>query len=169
MILITTSRKPGRRTRSFCKDLSKVLPFSKYVNRGKGNIWDIVELALAQGFFRVLVVGETKGNPSIIRSIEVGKEPRWGIQLYITGVKLCREIGCEPHDGDYIEVRSETYQDPLEKIFGYPVREGEPVVLEEKGTLARFLFDESVVGPIFRVRGWDEIPGALRRQSSLKS
>ena len=168
MILITTSRKPGRRTRSFCKDLAKALPYSKYVNRGKGNVWDMVELALSQGFFRVLVVGETKGNPSIIRTIEVGDTPRWGIQLYITGVRLCREIGCSDHEGDHIVVDSQNYQEVLDKVFGYPVREGEPIVLEERGTLARFVYEGSVVGPVFRVRGWDPVPQGLKRQSTLK-
>ena len=169
MILITTSRKPGRRTRSFCKDLSKALPGSKYVNRGKGNIWDMVEFALAQGYFRLLVVGETKGNPSIIRTIEVEGEPRWGIQLYITGVRLCREIGCSSHDGDFVRIESENYQEALQKVFSYPLEEGDPVVLEERGTVARFLFEGETVGPLFRVKGWGEIPSALRRQSSLKT
>ncbi len=168
MILITTSRKPGRRTRSFCKDLQRALPGSKYVNRGKGSVWDIVERALSQGFFRVLIVGETKGNPSIIRSIEVGREPRWGIQVYISGVKLCREIGCSENTGDFVVVRGDMFEEPLRKVFEYPVQEGEPVILEERGTVARFLYGDETVGPVFRVRGWDEVPARLRQQSSLK-
>ncbi len=167
MILITTSRKPGRRTRSFCKDLQRALPFSKYVNRGKGNVADMVDLAYRQGFSRLLIVGETKGNPSIIRSIEVGRTPRWGIELYITGVRLCREIGCEENGGDYIEVSGDVYEEPLKKIFEYPVKEGEEVLLKEERTLVRFLYNGDTVGPVFRVRGWNEIPEKLKRQAKM--
>lgn len=167
MILITTSRKPGRRTRSFCKDLQRALPFSKYVNRGKGSIWNIVELAFRQGYFRVLIVGETKGNPSLIRSIEVFDEPRWGLQIYISGVKLCREVGCENNDGEVIRVEADLFAEPLKKIFEYPV-EGEHVILKEQKGNVSFLYEGNNVGPIFRVRGWDPIPEKLKIQSTLK-
>ncbi|NPA86906.1 MAG: hypothetical protein GXO00_02770 [Candidatus Diapherotrites archaeon] len=169
MILITSSRKPGRITRSFCKDLQRALPGSKYFNRGKGSIADIVDLAYRQGFQRVLIVGETKGNPSLIRSIIVGKNPRWDVQLYISGVKLCRELGCGKNDGDYVKVEGEVYGDVLQRIFGYPVEEGEPVILKEEKTMVRFLFEGENVGPSFRVRGWDEVPQRLKQQSSLKT
>jgi len=167
MILITTSRKPGRRTRSFCKDLQRALPHSKYVNRGKGSVWDIVELAFRQGFLRVLIVGETKGNPSLIRSIEVFREPRWGLQIYISGVKLCREVGCEKSEGESLVVEGDLYHEPLRKVFQYPI-EGEAVVLREIKGRASFVYEGANVGPLFTVRGWDEIPAKLKAQSTLK-
>ncbi len=169
MILITTSRKPGRRTRSFSRDLARAIPGARYVTRGKGSIMDIVELAFAQGFFRVLIVGETKGNPSIIRGIEVSREPSWSIELYITGVRLCREINCSSHEGDFLLVEGETYHSPLKQLFETPIKEGEPVILKEEKTLAKFMYNGNIVGPLFRVRGWNQIPTRLRQQSSLKS
>ncbi len=127
----------------------------------------MVDLAYRQGFFRLLIVGETKGNPSIIRSIEVWKVPRWGIELYITGVQLCREIGCGENEGDYVRVSGEIYEEPLRKIFEYPVNEGEEVLLREEKTLVHFLYEDKVVGPVFRIRGWNEIPEKLKRQAKM--
>ena len=40
MMLITTSHRPTRRTRSFGHDLEKVLPNSLYLTRGKKTIQD---------------------------------------------------------------------------------------------------------------------------------
>ena len=164
MILITTSRKPGRKTRTFSRDLQRALPNSLYINRGKGSIEDIVELALAQGFMRILIVGETKGNPSLIRTLELEGEPRWGIQIYINPIKFCRDLPCGGNEGDFLRVESEKFGDVLNRVFGYPVQEGEPVVLREEKSIVEFLYDGKPVGPVFRLRGWDEIPQGLKKQ-----
>ncbi len=168
MILITTSRKPGRRTRSFAKDLQKALPQSKYVNRGKGNIYSIAERAEREGYTRILIVGETKGNPSIIRVVQL-YPPRWDIQIYISLIKLCREVGCKKNYGDYVEVKGDLYNSVLKKTFGYTIEEGHPVILKEEKGLVTFTYDSHNVGPVFRVKGWDPIPSRLRQQSTLKT
>jgi hypothetical protein len=167
MILITTSRKPGRKTRTFSRDLQRALPDSVYINRGKGSIEDVVELALARGYTRILIVGETKGNPSIIRTLELDGRPRWGIEIYITPIKLCRELPCTENEGDYIKVESESYEDVLKKVFGYPIEEGEPVILQEDKSIVEFLYEGQPVGPVFRIRGWNRIPDTLKRQSGV--
>ncbi len=158
MILITTSRKPGRRTRSFCKELSRAIPRSLYVNRGKASIEDIWRHARNEGFYRILVVGETKGNPSIIRVLEGG---RWVGQMYITGVSLCRERGCGSHEGDYVEVEYES-DSFLTRVFAFE-GEGDPVIVEERNHLVRFLFEGREVGPRMEVRGWEDVPPKVPR------
>lgn len=64
-MLITTSRKPSQRTRSFCKSFVRVLN-SSYINRGKMSIRDVLIKSSELGYNKIAVVSETKGNPSRI-------------------------------------------------------------------------------------------------------
>ena len=62
-MLITTSRKPSKRTRSFCRSLNRVLT-SEYVNRGKMSMRDVLLKASELGSSRVALIHEFQGNPS---------------------------------------------------------------------------------------------------------
>jgi U3 small nucleolar ribonucleoprotein protein IMP4 len=64
-MLITTSRKPSQRTRSFCKSLARVLN-SSYINRGKMSIRDVLIRSSELGYDKIAVVTEMKGNPNRI-------------------------------------------------------------------------------------------------------
>ncbi len=64
MILITTTRRPSQRTRSFVRDLYHVIPGAIRRNRGKASLEDLNELALKLGAERVLIVSTKGGNPS---------------------------------------------------------------------------------------------------------
>lgn len=64
-MLITTSRKPSKRTRSFCQYLNRVLS-SEYINRGKMSMRDVLLKANDLGYSHVAVVYEYNGNPSKI-------------------------------------------------------------------------------------------------------
>jgi len=64
-MLITTSRKPSNQTRSFSRGLSKVFP-SKYLNRGKMSIRDVLLNAHEFGSENIIIVSQIKGNPSRI-------------------------------------------------------------------------------------------------------
>jgi U3 small nucleolar ribonucleoprotein protein IMP4 len=64
-MLITTSRKPSQRTRSFCKSLVRVLN-SSYINRGKMSIRDVLIKSSELELAKIAVVSEMKGNPSKI-------------------------------------------------------------------------------------------------------
>lgn len=95
-VLITTSHKPSQRTRSFVKDLANTLPFSKHVNRGKKTIDELGLEAYRNKTQYIFVVGEKKGNPSMIRIYKVyfdEKPPKIKhiATLIIRGVKLTRE------------------------------------------------------------------------------
>jgi len=56
-IVITTSRKPSQKTRSFVKDLGRVLNV-EILNRGKTPLKEILK-----SYNKVILVGEYKGNP----------------------------------------------------------------------------------------------------------
>lgn len=64
-MLITTSRKPSPRTRSFVKSLERVFN-SKSINRGKMSMRDVLLKSKVSGYTKTAVVSEMKGNPSRI-------------------------------------------------------------------------------------------------------
>ncbi|RLG46629.1 MAG: hypothetical protein DRO06_04130 [Thermoproteota archaeon] len=94
MLVITTSRRPSRRTRSLVRDLSHVIPSALRVTRGKKSLEDLREIAVAHGFTRVLVVWDMKGNPGGLvfyraSLSHVDPLPRW---IALSGASLRREI-----------------------------------------------------------------------------
>ncbi|MEM4782798.1 MAG: hypothetical protein QXG29_00470 [Sulfolobales archaeon] len=92
-LLITTSREPSRRTRSFVKDLSTVLPNSIRVTRGKATHAELASKASSLGAHGVLIILEKKGNPSAIMFAEpAGSELKKVFLLKLGGVSLLREI-----------------------------------------------------------------------------
>ncbi len=99
-ILITTSHRPSYRTRSFIKDLSSVLPGSVKSHRGKKTLPQLAFEAKAVGAKYIIVVGEKKGNPSLLRIYEVSSTSARSVEEFIkhyasiilSGVKLSREI-----------------------------------------------------------------------------
>lgn len=93
MILITTTRRPSRRTRSLVRDLYHVLPNSKRRNRGKMSLEDLNELALREGIDRVIVVATQRGNPSSLMFYEPTPALLKPISVMkLNGVSLRREI-----------------------------------------------------------------------------
>jgi len=62
-MLITTSRKPSSKTRTFCQSLSRALK-AEYINRGKMSFRDV--LIKSSEFKRFAIVSQMKGNPSRI-------------------------------------------------------------------------------------------------------
>jgi len=97
LIIITTSHKPSQRTRSFVKDLANTLPFSLKINRGKKTIDDLGLEAYRNNASYVFIVGERKGNPSLIKVYRLDKSTTYPslkhiASIKIIGVKLSREI-----------------------------------------------------------------------------
>lgn len=62
-MLITTSRKPSQRTRTFAKSLERVLS-ANYVNRGKMSQRDILIKSSELDSHRIVIISEMKANPS---------------------------------------------------------------------------------------------------------
>ncbi|MFO7966968.1 MAG: rRNA maturation protein [Archaeoglobaceae archaeon] len=64
-MLITTSRKPGQKTRTFAKIMAKFMNW-EYVSRGKASIKDF------EG--KLALVGERNGNPNSLTIYTIGKQ-----------------------------------------------------------------------------------------------
>jgi len=96
-MILTTSRKPSQRTRSFVRDLERTLNLP-YVQRGKLSLKDIFEIDK-----HVLLIGEFKANPGTLVVYDVENERR--LSSFIS-VKLQREIcGEKIYNDDGIRIR----------------------------------------------------------------
>ncbi|NOZ82239.1 MAG: hypothetical protein GXN98_00230 [Euryarchaeota archaeon] len=83
MTLVTTSRKPSPRTRTFSRDLARAIG-GRYLTRGKANLEHVFSLDE-----RVVIVKERRGNPSLIE-VYVNGERRFALKL--RRAMLCREL-----------------------------------------------------------------------------
>jgi U3 small nucleolar ribonucleoprotein protein IMP4 len=106
MFLITTSRRPSRRTRSFLKEFSLILPGSYRVNRGKFSFRGLLAEALVHNCRGIIIINTYKGNPGSIDFYVIKKvseeESLDSYQLeflgkiYLAGVVLARERKSPP-------------------------------------------------------------------------
>jgi U3 small nucleolar ribonucleoprotein protein IMP4 len=67
-MIVTTSRKPGRKTRSFVKVLSAYMNW-EYIPRGKKSLEEVFSLSPD-----VVIIEEIKGNPSILKAFKNSSE-----------------------------------------------------------------------------------------------
>lgn len=73
MILITTSRRPTQKMRTFCNDLRNVIPDCCRINRGKQSMERIFEKALELGAENIMIVSRWKGGPVKIELYKLGR------------------------------------------------------------------------------------------------
>lgn len=93
VLLITTSREPSRRTRSFVKDLNRVIPDSVRIVRGKTTYAELANKASSLSAYGALIVLEKKGNPSALLFAKPEKlELKKVFLLKLSGISLLREL-----------------------------------------------------------------------------
>lgn len=93
-ILLTTSRSPTPKIRTFCNDLTRVIPSVVRVNRGKMSMGEVAEKALEYGADRVVIVDRWQGGPGKIEFFHIGTEglvPASPV-LHVAGIRLQREF-----------------------------------------------------------------------------
>jgi len=93
-ILLTTSRNPTPKIRSFCNDLTKVIPNVVRVNRGKMSIEEVAEKTLEQGADRAFIVDRWQGGPGKIEFFYIDTSGLFPVPLtlYVAGIRLQREF-----------------------------------------------------------------------------
>jgi U3 small nucleolar ribonucleoprotein protein IMP4 len=91
--VLTTSRKPSQRTRSFIRDLVRVIPWSFHFTRGSCSLKDLANELAVLGIIRLLIVHEKKGNPSLVKfyKLDEGQLMERDYRLRIKGISLARE------------------------------------------------------------------------------
>ena len=98
-ILVTTSRRPSPRVRSFVKDLVGVIPGAHRFTRGHFSMSELAREAYNMGADRIVVVGERRGNPGIVRvygyTLDL-LEAKNIVTFIVKGVTLSRETRTPP-------------------------------------------------------------------------
>ena len=134
MILITTSRRPTRAIRTFCKDLSHTIPNTLRINRGKLSLEGVAGKALEVNAEKVVIIDRWKGGPGKVQLFITSRE---GLQpvpplIYLRGIKLRREfpkvmpkgkrirsIAIATMQGAPVEVKK--LESAFSKFFGIPL------------------------------------------------
>ena len=130
MILLTTSRRPTERIRTFCRDLANSIPDAVRVNRGKMSLDGVAEKAIEVEADKVVVVDRWQGGPGRINLYKLSN----GLEsvpplMMIRGIRLRREfekvkkrgqssaITFEPENSSALE----NIAGQLSHFFGLPV------------------------------------------------
>jgi U3 small nucleolar ribonucleoprotein protein IMP4 len=113
-MLITTSRKPSQRTRTFARSLERVLN-AKYVNRGKMSLRDVLIKSSQLNFNRIIIISEMKGNPSRIEIVNSSGDSL--ISLNVT-VSITSSSGRMEKDKLSIRCEMEELNETITSILG---------------------------------------------------
>jgi len=94
VILLTTSRRPTGRIRTFCRDLVSSIPDVVRVNRGKMSLDGVAERAIELEADRVVVVDRWRGGPGKINLFQIGSTGLTSVPplMLIGGIRLRREF-----------------------------------------------------------------------------
>ena len=94
-ILLTTSRRPTKNMRSFCRDLSHTFPNTVRINRGKLSLERVAGKALELDAEKVMIIERWKGGMGKIRFFGIGEKGLDNVPplIHISSVKLRRDSG----------------------------------------------------------------------------
>jgi U3 small nucleolar ribonucleoprotein protein IMP4 len=119
-LLITTSRRPTRRTRTLIKELSRVIPGSIKMNRGKMSFDDLKELMIKKGITRLLLIDTRKGNPSRLNFMVLSsKGLKRKLIIIIDGVILQLDKRMQVRFSDIIDIKAENLPEEIYELFKY--------------------------------------------------
>lgn len=95
IILLTTSRKPTKTMRTFCRDIFHTFSNIVRINRGKLSLEGIAEKALEVGAEKVMVVDRWKGGSVRIKFFRISGKGLNVIPplIYMKSIKLRRDFG----------------------------------------------------------------------------
>lgn len=169
MMLISTSRRPSTRTRSFVKELLGVIPLSFQVTRGKKSVEELKDIAVLKGCRRLMIVESKDGNPSALSFMYIDKKDWKWLGVIDISVSLRREMNINNKldffDDDLPLLiqgdKSESF-DFIKEMFFCQDYEGdqEGPVLLWNGDYINFLRDDissSPIGPKIKVSKWKRL------------
>jgi U3 small nucleolar ribonucleoprotein protein IMP4 len=93
-MLLTTSRRPTGRIRTFCRDLACSIPDAVRVNRGKMSLDGVAEKAIEVDADRVVVVDRWHGGPGKISLFQISSNGLTPVPplMLIKSINLRREL-----------------------------------------------------------------------------
>ncbi len=94
-ILLTTSRNPTPRIRTFCSELARMIPGIVRVNRGKMSADEVAEKALECEADRTVIVDRRHGGPGDIKLFKIGETGLVSTppMIHVAGIRLQRDFG----------------------------------------------------------------------------
>ncbi len=154
-MLISTSRKPSQKTRTFCKNFQHAFGF-EYTNRGKSSLRDLLIKAAELGHDSLVLVYQIKGNPTKLTFYDLEGEEKLALlvsvnttneRLHIKPEDLkiksgVEELDClaeilgfeltnEPLDSNYVRISYADYDDEKNFAMIYFVnKKGEQIDLQ---------------------------------------
>ena len=156
-MLITTSRKPSQRTRSFCKDLNRVTN-SEYVNRGKMSLRNVLLKSFELGPTKTAVISEVKGNPSRIDFYDEKGDPLISLDVTVS-TSTSRErmkkndltLRCEFSDLKKLVEVFEIPESQLKNENTLLIRKGDT---ERKAVIEFYGNNGIKTGPVIYIKNW---------------
>lgn len=132
MNLITTSRRPGRNLRKFVRQICPVFN-TEYFVRGKTSVKELAEYQEYEGYDKLIIVSEFKGNPGsiIIYSSKKGffaQERKYKISYYKLSEKKLQFPKYE------IDLKSKENKD-LFNYLGVESNKAESKIIDENGII----------------------------------
>jgi U3 small nucleolar ribonucleoprotein protein IMP4 len=94
VILLTTSRRPTKRIRTFCHDFVLSVPNIIRINRGKLNLDGITEKAVELNANRIVVIDRWKAGPGKVKLFRIEHNGLISCPplMHVSGVRLRREF-----------------------------------------------------------------------------
>lgn len=164
MILLTTSRRPTKAIRTFCRDLSHTIPNTLRINRGKLSLEGVAEKALESHAEKVLIVERWKGGLGKIRFFNVSEKSLRLIPplIYLKGVKLQRKFQeAKPKRrriksfalmiSQSVSVGVKKFGDALSKFFGIPIISYEETMMDYDALMQIMLEQQGFLTITFRL------------------
>jgi len=152
-LLITTSRKPGMKTRAFARDLAKSFPNSVYFSRGKSSLGNLFDHAVFEGKKTVLIIGEKHGNPVEVQAVKLKEnEFSYALKAFIKVMKLRKELGNERRKFSslkLVEVKEKTKKF-LNEINAEFNKNSDNKLIESDYAVS-FYLNEKEIGPRFKI------------------
>ncbi len=159
-MIITTSRKPSRRSRTLGRDLERVLG-GVYVTRGKASYDVLVDKARRDGEYKIVVISDIHGNPGKIQVINL-TEDDWSwdpLIINISGVSLQREVLSEQE----LKLKKVTFRDlavvnetkhDIVSYFGLEPNPESRNKIIVKDDVLTFYMGSREVGPRIKIKEW---------------
>ena len=152
MILLTTSRRPTARIRTFCRDFVSSIPDVVRVNRGKMSLDGVAERAIELEADRVVVVDRWRGGPGKINLFRVSSTGLTSVPplMLISMIRLRREFeeGTRRARSSAITLKPEDSPEliriagRMSQYFGLPVLSVDEAA-RKHGASMHFSFDSS--------------------------
>jgi len=173
-MLITTSRRPGRLSKVFCRNLSRVVPGSFYLPRGLKTIEEVATAARGLQQSKVIFVESFLGGSRVLRFLEVNNGWRWANVIFeIRDVNVRRDSG-KKSKLKTLKIRADgkttlEFAEWFGKILGVEISEksldfgGVVVVTSEGGLRVQFkIMPGSVpIGPSFLVVAFGDLAAGV--------